>query len=225
MHLRTINHTLQTYRPDAYDSLPSIVDATHRVYDRTRMQSAFRAVKSVFAEYNKWDEYGITLLFKDGDMRPNERSVEISGTTIPWAGNIHTSLERILAPRMLRLWEGQLLPYNFYLHRSEDILMHDITFEQEAVSRLGGLGLVRLDNLYRRRSGGNPEVEVKQGRTTILCSPEVSEALLNEGGLVPIMWEFRMVREGPSDRYRPTATRFRVQETMKALQVDRCTDI
>lgn len=180
------------------------------------MESAFRAVKSVFAEYNKWDEYGIALLFRDIDIAPNERLVEIGGTTVPWAGNMCTPLERALSPRMLRLWEGQLLPYNYYLHRVEAAEMHDLTFEQEAVSRLGGLGLVRLDNLGWRRSGGQPEVEIKQGRVTILCSPEVSNTLLQEEeGLVPIMWEFRRVREGPSDRYRPTATRFRAQETLE----------
>ncbi|KAK3117439.1 hypothetical protein LTR53_001204 [Teratosphaeriaceae sp. CCFEE 6253] len=164
------------------------------------MEVAFKAVKSVFAEYNKWDKYGIALLFKDMEMATNERLVEVGGTTIPWAGTMCAPLEKALSPRMLRLWEGQLLPYSYYLNRSEAAEMHDITFEQEAVSLLGGLGLVRLDNPYQRRCGGKPEVEIKQGRATLLCSPEVSEAFLQDAeGLVPIMWEFRRVREGPSD--------------------------
>ncbi|KAK4905357.1 hypothetical protein LTR49_025342 [Elasticomyces elasticus] len=180
------------------------------------MESAFKAVKPVFAEYNKWDEYGIVLLFRDIDMAPNERIVDIHGTTAPWLGDLELLLERALSPRTLRLWEGQLLPYSFYLERSNAAAMHDITFEQEAASRLGGLGLVRRDPLKDRASDGCPEVEIEQGRTTTICSPELSYALLQEGVLTPIMWEFRRVREGPSDRYRPMATRFRTREWLSA---------
>ncbi|KAK5675053.1 hypothetical protein LTS10_012126 [Elasticomyces elasticus] len=216
LHLRAINHTLQTYRPDAYDSLPPLQEAVQRIHEWHKMESAFKAVKPVFAEYNKWDEYGIVLLFRDIDMAPNERIVDIHGTTAPWLGDLELLLERALSPRTLRLWEGQLLPYSFYLERSNAAAMHDITFEQEAASRLGGLGLVRLDPLKDRASDGCPEVETEQGRTTTICSPELSYALLQESVLTPIMWEFRRVREGPSDRYRPMATRFRTREWLSA---------
>jgi len=98
--------------------------------------------------------------------------------------------------------------------------MHDLSFEQEAVSRLGGLGMVRLDKLAQRRSGGQPEVEIKQGRVTVLCSPEVSNTLLQEEeGLVPNMWEFRRVREMPSTRYRPTATLPRLRDSRTILYI------
>ncbi|KAK4909467.1 hypothetical protein LTR49_021746 [Elasticomyces elasticus] len=216
LHLRAINHTLQTYRPDAYDSLPPLQEAIQRIHEWHKMESAFKAVKPVFAEYNKWDEYGIVLLFRDMDMAPNQRLVDIHGTTTPWLGDLELLLERALSPRTLRLWEGQLLPYSFYLERSNAAAMHDITFEQEAASWLGGLGLVRLDTLKERASDGCPEVEIEQGLTTTIFSPELSYALLQEGVLTPIMWEFRRVREGPSDRYRPMATRFRTREWLSA---------
>ncbi|KAK0954969.1 DEAD-box type RNA helicase [Friedmanniomyces endolithicus] len=178
------------------------------------MERAFMDVKTVFAEYNKWDEYSMILLFKDVEMAHHERLVENNGTTTPWLGDQQGPLEKALSPRMLRVWEGQLLPYMFCLQRRGAAPMHDITFERKAASRLGGLGLVRLDPLKRRASGGRPEVEVVQGRAIVTCPPEVSSAFLPRHRLVPIMWEFRRVQEGPSDRYRPIATRFRVHQTL-----------
>jgi len=53
------------------------------VQDVNRMELTFKAVKPVFAEYNKWDEYGIVLLFKGTDMAPNERLIGTNGTAIP----------------------------------------------------------------------------------------------------------------------------------------------
>ena len=178
------------------------------------METAFKDAKTDFAEYNKWDEYGMILLFKDVEMAHDERLVENNGTTTPWLGDQQGPLEKALSPRMLRLWEGQLLPYMFCLQRREAAPMHDITFERKAASRLGGLGLVRLDPLKRRASGGRPEVEVVQGRAIVTCPPDVSSEFLPGHRLVPIMWEFRRVQEGPSDRYRPIATRFRVHQTL-----------
>ncbi|KAK1044244.1 hypothetical protein LTR74_018317, partial [Friedmanniomyces endolithicus] len=107
------------------------------------METAFKDAKTVFAEYNKWDEYGMILLFKDVELAHDERLVENNGTTTPWLGDQQGPLEKALSPRMLRLWEGQLLPYMFRLQRREAAPMHDITFERKAASRLGGLGLVR----------------------------------------------------------------------------------
>ena len=92
--------------------------------------------------------------------------------------------------------------------------LHDITFERKAASRLGGLGLVQLDHLKRRASGGRPEVEVVQGCAIVTCPPDVLSAFLPRHRLVPIMWEFRRVQEGPSDRYRPITTRIRVHQTL-----------
>ncbi|KAK1022940.1 hypothetical protein LTR33_018142, partial [Friedmanniomyces endolithicus] len=83
------------------------------------------------------------LLFKDVEMAHHERLVENNGTTTPWLGDQQGPLEKALSPRMLRLWEGQLLPYMFCLQRRGAAPMHDITFERKAASRLGGLGLVR----------------------------------------------------------------------------------
>jgi len=48
------------------------------------MERAFIDVKSVFAKYNKWDEYSMILLFKDVEMAHNERLVENNSTTTPW---------------------------------------------------------------------------------------------------------------------------------------------
>ncbi|KXL50474.1 hypothetical protein M433DRAFT_141121 [Acidomyces richmondensis BFW] len=50
---------------------------------RDRMLAVFLAVKQVFAEYNKWDEYGIALLVKNFDLRPDERLIDFNGTSIP----------------------------------------------------------------------------------------------------------------------------------------------
>ncbi|KAK0246847.1 hypothetical protein LTS09_018010 [Friedmanniomyces endolithicus] len=197
----------------AYESLPSLRDAVQRMHDWRGMETAFKDAKTVFAEYNKWDEYGM-ILFKDVELAHDERLVENNGTTTPWLGDQQGPLEKALSPRMLRLWEGQLLPYMFRLQRREAAPMHDITFERKAASRLGGLGLVRLDPLERRASGGRPEVEVVQGRAIVTCPPDVSSEFLPGHRLVPIMWEFRRVLEGPSDRYRPIATRFRVHQTL-----------
>ncbi|KAK0949347.1 hypothetical protein LTR91_026532, partial [Friedmanniomyces endolithicus] len=171
----------------AYESLPSLREAVQRMHDWSGMETAFKDAKTVFAEYNKWDEYGMILLFKDVEMAHDERLVENNGTTIPWLGDQQGPLEKALSPRMLRLWEGQLLPFMFCLQRREAAPMHDITFERKAASRLGGLGLVRLDPLKRRASGGRPEVEVVQGRAIVTCPPEVSSAFLPRHRLVPII--------------------------------------
>ncbi|KAK0985461.1 hypothetical protein LTR91_010578 [Friedmanniomyces endolithicus] len=182
------------------------------------IEIAFKDVKTVFAEYNKWDEYGMILLFKDIEMAHDERLVENNGTTTPWLGDQQGPLEKALSPRILRLWEGQLLRYMFCLQRREAAPMHDITFERKAASRLGGLGLVRLDPLERRASGGRSEFEVVQGRAIVTCPPDVSSEFLPGHRLVPIIWEFRRILEGPSDRYRPIATRFRVLQTLGDLE-------
>ncbi|KAK5141831.1 hypothetical protein LTR32_005697 [Rachicladosporium monterosium] len=179
---------------NAYESLPSLREAVQRMHDWSGMETAFKDAKTVFAEYNKWDEYGMIPLFKDVEMAHDERLVENNGTTTPWLGDQQGPLEKALSPRMLRLWEGQLLPYMFCLQRRGAAPMHDITFERKAASRLGSLGLVRLDHLKRRASGGRPEVEVVQGRAIVTCPPDVSSAFLPGHRLVPIMWEFRRVQ-------------------------------
>ena len=171
----------------------------------------------MFAEYNKWDEYGIALPFKDMDMRPHERLIDCNGTSIPWSGPLQPSLERYLVPRCLRFWEGSTLAYAFYLQYREAQVVRDIVFEQEVVSHLGGLGLVRLEKSADQGYTGFAEVEGLHGRTTVRYSPEMSNALMTECAVVPIMWQFRRCREGASDRYKIVATRFRLRNNVQEL--------
>lgn len=85
-----------------------------------------------------------------------------------------------------------------------------VAFEHEAMSRLGALGLVRLDQLATRPSAGAPEVEDTHGRATVIYSPKASSLLIAEGGVIPVLWEFRRCRDGPSERYKIKPTRFRL---------------
>ncbi|KAK0301748.1 hypothetical protein LTR91_026008, partial [Friedmanniomyces endolithicus] len=125
LHLRAINHTILNYRPDAYGSLPSLREAVQRRHDWSGMETAFKDAKTDFAEYNKWDEYGMILLLKDVEMALDERLVENNGTTTTWLGDQQGPLEKALSPRMLRLWKGQLLPYMFCLQRREAAPMRE----------------------------------------------------------------------------------------------------
>lgn len=75
------------------------------------MEIAFRDVKAVFAEYNKWDEYGIALPYKDFDLRADERLIDFGGTSLPWYGPMTDALERHIIPRCLRSWEGKIMAY------------------------------------------------------------------------------------------------------------------
>ncbi|KAK3669750.1 hypothetical protein LTR78_010378 [Recurvomyces mirabilis] len=147
LHLRTVNFPLQDYRPDVHRSLPSFEEATLRLRDGARMQSTFRAAKQIFAEYNKWDDYGIILPFKDVDMKLNERWIELNGTSMPWCGAMRPVPERFVVPQCVRAWEGEVLAYTFTVRNRDSGTVRDVTFEQEAVANLGGLGLIRLANV------------------------------------------------------------------------------
>jgi len=67
------------------------------------MLAVFYAVKPVFAEYNKWDKYGIALLVKDFDLGSDKRLIDFNSTSIPWRGTIRPVLERLLMPNYIRL--------------------------------------------------------------------------------------------------------------------------
>ncbi|KAK5673755.1 hypothetical protein LTR17_027874, partial [Elasticomyces elasticus] len=136
----------------------------------------------------------------DVDMEPKDRLVVFNGLTMPWRGDMQLPLERALSRRSLRVWEGRTLPHSFHLPHNATQGMRDVAFQQEAASQLGDLGLVRLDG---GRESTAPEVEISQGGATITCSPAESTLILERGDLIPIIWEFRQLREGPSDRYRP----------------------
>jgi len=83
LYLRTTNHTLPFYRSDDYTSLPPLNEAALMTEHWDRMLAVFHAVKPVFAEYNKWDEYGIVLPVKDFNLRPDERLIDFNGISIP----------------------------------------------------------------------------------------------------------------------------------------------
>ncbi|KAK3670777.1 hypothetical protein LTR78_009349 [Recurvomyces mirabilis] len=181
------------YRPDAYETLPNLAEAIARFRGSGRLEAAFRSAKAIFAEYNKWSEYGIVMPFKDVHLQPDERLVEVKGTTIPWRGYLNAVVEQHIVPHRIRAWE-----------------VRDIMFEQEAVSNLGGLGLVRLDTLRHSDSAVVSEVEAFFDHAAVVYSDEISKALLTGDELVPIMWKFHLCQEGPSSRYRITPIRFRL---------------
>ncbi len=91
------------------------------------MESAFRAVKSVFDEYNKWNEHGIVLLFNNMDMARTERLVEIRRTTIPWADNMHILLVRHLHRGCFDSGEANSYPTTTFYTAVKAAVMHDIT--------------------------------------------------------------------------------------------------
>ncbi|KYG42577.1 hypothetical protein M433DRAFT_157712 [Acidomyces richmondensis BFW] len=218
LHLHTINHTLPFYRSDAYTSLPPLNEAVLKTENWNSMLAVFHAVKPVFAEYNKWDEYGIALPVKDFDLGSDERLIDFNGTSIPWRGTMRPALERLVMPNYIRLWHGEPLAYAFKMQCRGNELARDLTFERQALLQLCDLILVRLDSLAARESHGNPEVECLQGRTIVLYPLEISKALIAEKDLVPIMWEFRRSREGASDRYKIVPTRFRLQDSRPAFE-------
>ncbi len=70
-------------------------------------------VKTVFAKYNKWDEYSMILLFKDVEMAHDERLVENNGTTTLWLGDQqgpHYSLAMQYCSRSSNLLDKQHSP-------------------------------------------------------------------------------------------------------------------
>lgn len=174
------------------------------------MERAFNDVKAVFADYNKWDDYGIALPFKDFDLRNDERLIDFNGTSVPWYGSMTDVLERNIIPRCLRSWEGKTMPYSFYMRQSADNPARDIGFEKEALLRLGGLALVRLEKGATEKVGSiSLEVEGVQSGIVVQYPPEACSTLLQDETMVPIMWRFHRYREGASDRHRMIATRFR----------------
>jgi hypothetical protein len=68
-----------------YAYLPHFEEAIEgmRSQEWPRMEWAFGDVKAVFAEYNTWDDFGITLPYRDFDLRNDERLIEFNGTSIP----------------------------------------------------------------------------------------------------------------------------------------------
>lgn len=211
LELRAIN--LQ-YRSEVYASLPPFGYAVQLFEDRQRLQSIFDAVKPVFAEYNKWDEYGIALPFKDTDLMPHERLVFSNGISTPWRKTSQHAIERLIVPRCLRAWRGGAAAYSYQLQSHGPETLRDLDFEHRAVAYLGELALERLSYPIQGISDTVIyEVEGTQGRARVLYPQEISECLTRSGNAVPILWQFRRFREGASDRYRITPTRFRLRES------------
>ncbi|EMC97232.1 hypothetical protein BAUCODRAFT_23582 [Baudoinia panamericana UAMH 10762] len=211
IELCSVNFPLDRYRYDAYDFLPSFEDGLRRIGKRDTILSAFDSVKPVFAEYNKWDDYGIALLYKDFDMLPDERLIECGGTSVPWRGQLPPRLEQRLVPRCIRFWEGTTLPYTFTFRNEKTEPARDLIFEREALSRLGGLGLVRLDRHASREWRGDVETEYVNGRATVTLSTGLTGLVAEDKKVVPIAWEFRRQQEGASERYRIKVTRYRLR--------------
>lgn len=197
---------------DAYTFLPQFEEAVEVMQSSEwlKMERSFTDVKAVFAEYNKWDDYGIMLPFKDVDLRDDERLIDFNGTSVPWHGSMVDSLERCIIPRCLRSWEGQIVPYTFYFREASRHAIWDVSFEHEAILRLGGLALVRLEDYKSARDTSiTLQVEDIQGGMVVSYPPSTSKMLLNEEKMIPVMWKFCRCKEEASDRYRLIATRFR----------------
>lgn len=174
-----------------------------------RIESAFRDVRPVFAEYNKWDCYGITLSFKDFDLRDGERLISFNGALIPWHGRMAKTLERRLVPRCVRTWEGRIEASSFQMPSEDSRTIYDIAFERAALMRLGGLSLVRLERAPNPGEGLAIEVEGLQGGVVVSYPLEASQRFLLDEDLIPVMWEFRRLRATAGDIYKVIATRFR----------------
>lgn len=171
------------------------------------MERAFHDVKAVFAEYNEWDDYGIALPYKDFDLPVDERLIDFGGTSLPWHGTMTDELERFIMPRCLRSWEGKTVAYSFYMRQCLSRRAWDINFEQEALLRLRGLTLVRLEE--NREGTTLLQVEGVQSGIAISYPPEACSELSQDEAMIPIMCRFQRFREGASDRYKIVATRFR----------------
>jgi hypothetical protein len=116
-----------------------------------KIERTFHDVKPIFAEYNKWDDYGIALPFKDLDLHYNERVIDFNGTCIPWYGSMAAALERNITPRCLRSWEGkQFLTYTT-CDKAETVLHGTSTLSKKLFYVLEGLHLSILGlGLHRR---------------------------------------------------------------------------
>lgn len=211
MTLQSLNHALQSYNTEAHALLQDFQNSVPQMGPREwrRIESAFRDVRSVFAEYNKWDCYGIALSFKDFDLHDGERLISFNGAMMPWHGRMADTLERRLVPRCVRAWEGRIEASSFQLLHEDSCNIYDIAFERAALSRLGGLSLVRLERALRPEEGLAIEVEGLQGGVVVSYPLAASRGFLLNEDLIPIMWEFRRFWATAGDIYKIVATRFR----------------
>lgn len=211
LHLKSINHTLASYDPSAYASLPSFEIAVLQLAQRgwRRFGRALQDVGLVFAKHNKWDEYGIALSFKDLALQDTERLIDFNGALVPYDGTLEANLERRLIPRSIRIWEGKMEATSFTMQQEQSDTTFDIEFEREALLRLGGLSLVRLQDTARTMRRARFEVEGVQNGLAVTLPLAVSEQMLMEEDLIPTMWEYRRFREVTGDTHKIVATRFR----------------
>lgn len=184
------------YRPDAYNTLPSLLNASHQLNELDGISTVSGPIRQLFLDHGVQERFGVILLHKHLDMEPTERLVECGCTSSPWDVGDATSpvvnkYEGTIVPRSFRLMDGSFVPYEFgYLHEGQHPASEedsDAHFLQEFGRFLGEHQLDRVIGL-RDLDQHDPKlnVEVTEGRANIM----MPRGSVPESQLIPAVWTF-----------------------------------
>lgn len=114
------NHdSVASYRPDAYNSLPTLHAASSQFKDLDGQSTVSGPIRDLFLNHGVHERFGVVLLHKHLDMAPTERLVEYGHTASPWTVGDATSptvnkYEGAIVPRSFRLMGGNFVPYELW---------------------------------------------------------------------------------------------------------------
>ncbi|KAL1959096.1 hypothetical protein VTO42DRAFT_2883 [Malbranchea cinnamomea] len=169
----------------AFNQLPSLF----RSHDHFTAHDGLAVVDklgSLFADYKLADRFGVTLLHRHFSLKPNQRLVDVNGTSTPWdispvdGNDESTSIEKhggIVRPHwwMLSKPTAEGEPYKLF---AAVLAAHDL---------IGTLGLCLLrDDLDEQQQ----LFEVTEGRANITFVRHQSETVLEGAQLLEAQWPY-----------------------------------
>ena len=75
---------LSNYDPATYDRLPTLANAGKMFDHKNGEELVDNAFRELFLQHNMERIFGLVLLHRHFDLRPEEQLVEYRGTSVPW---------------------------------------------------------------------------------------------------------------------------------------------